>query len=81
MVRREEFRAAPDDRGFEVGDMLCLREWEPVSKVYTGRELYAWVSYRLGAQEAPEGGGLTAGFVVLGIRLQSAWEAAVPLGG
>jgi hypothetical protein len=33
------FEIRVDDRGFEEGDFLELREWEPYARAYTGREL------------------------------------------
>lgn len=34
----KSFEVRKDDRGFEIGDTLRLREWEPLEG-YTGREL------------------------------------------
>jgi len=34
-----------DDRGFEVGDRLLLREWDPEKEHYTGREMVVFVTY------------------------------------
>ena len=34
-----------DDRGFQVGDLVLLRAWEPMSQTYTGRELYAEIAH------------------------------------
>ena len=33
------FEIRVDDRDYRAGDFLCLREWEPYSRAYTGREL------------------------------------------
>lgn len=73
-----------DDRGFEVGDMLVLREWVPethyprsgfssgsIGARYTGRSLHCRVGYVL-----REFVGLTPGYVVLGVARMSSWEAA-----
>lgn len=42
-IKTFEFRH--DDRDFEVGDMLVLREWQPARKEFTGNELIRWVTY------------------------------------
>jgi hypothetical protein len=34
-----------DDRGFEVGDHLILREWDPAAKMYSGRSMEVLVTY------------------------------------
>lgn len=34
-----------DDRKFEVGDILILQEYDPVSNEYTGREVGVEVTY------------------------------------
>lgn len=31
------FECREDDRGFDIGHTLWLREWDPLSKVYSGR--------------------------------------------
>lgn len=33
----KNFEIRKDDRGFEIGDELLLREWDPNTKVYSGR--------------------------------------------
>lgn len=72
------FEVRKDDRGFAVGDMLVIREWDPKTQVYSGRSVHARVTYRLGRQDFSEG--IEPGFVVLSIQRMSRWEA-VPLGG
>ena len=41
------FDVRENDRHFQVGDLLLLREYEPESEQYTGRTLTRWISYRL----------------------------------
>ncbi|HMB06943.1 MAG TPA: DUF3850 domain-containing protein [Isosphaeraceae bacterium] len=42
-LKRAEFRR--DDRGYEVGDLLDLREWDPATGRYTGFRLTARVTH------------------------------------
>lgn len=39
------FEVRRDDRGFEVGDVLVLRKWDPASEAYTGGTLGRRVTY------------------------------------
>lgn len=57
------FEVRKSDRPFKKGDVLILREWNPKTKQYTGRELARNVSYVL------EGGqfGIEKGFMVMAI--------------
>lgn len=71
------FEVRKDDRGFEVGDLLRIEEWDTRAG-YSGRVVLARVTYVLGHQEFSEG--VTPGYVVLGIQRRAAWEE-VPLGG
>ena len=32
----KQFEYRKDDRGFEVGDILLLQEWDPKTEAYTG---------------------------------------------
>jgi len=63
------FEVRKDDRGFEVGDMLRLREYhpciepDPCTGRYTGRYCYVKVIYML--RNFP---GLEEGYCVMGIR-------------
>ena len=34
-----------DDRGFEVGDVLPLRRWDPETRLYTGERLETVITY------------------------------------
>ena len=58
------FEVRRDDRGFQVGHILLLREWA-LHGGYTGRELTARVVYLL------KGGklGIEEGYVVMGVEL------------
>ena len=59
-----------DDRDFHVGDMLCLKEFDPKTKTYTAREALAEVTY-ITAQMAPcaySTEALKSGFCILSIK-------------
>lgn len=67
---RKRFEIREDDRGFEVDDLLRLREWRPqragsLEGVYTGREITVLVTY---ISRGPEWG-LARGMVVMSVRL------------
>lgn len=61
---RKRFELRKDDRGFEVGDDLHLREWEPGAGEYTGRHLTVRVTYKMAGGEA---WGLMNGYCILSI--------------
>jgi hypothetical protein len=65
----KSFELRRDDRGFRAGDRLRLREWNPNSEAYTGREATCSVEYLLAG--TPELG-LLRGFVIMAIRLVGA---------
>jgi hypothetical protein len=44
------FELRKDDRGFRAGDVLYLREWNPRSETYSGREMRRLVSYIISGQ-------------------------------
>lgn len=60
---RKRFELRRDDRGFNVGDELWLREWYP-GLGYTGRELRKRVSYIFRGGQF----GLEPGFVIMSIE-------------
>jgi ASC-1-like (ASCH) protein len=57
------FEIRKNDRNFQKGDTLILKEWNPKTEQYTGREMVRNVTY------IPEGGsfGLEKGFVIMAI--------------
>lgn len=58
------FEVRKADRQFAKGDTLILKEWNPKTEQYTGREMARGVSYVL------DGGqfGVEKGFVVMAIQ-------------
>ncbi len=60
---RKRFEVRYDDRGFQVGDMLRLREYSPELKCYTGRVTERVVGYIM-----RDFVGLAPGYVVLGFE-------------
>lgn len=64
-VRRrvKTFEVRKDDRTFQVGDFLHLREWDPATKEYTGRDCMRPVLHILRGGQF----GIESGYVVLSI--------------
>lgn len=62
---RKTYEVRKEDRNYEVGDVLVLREWQPVGQFFTGRAVKMVVVHKTG------GGawGLPAGLCVLGVRV------------
>lgn len=70
IVGDKSFELRKDDRNFQVGDTLLLREWNPETREYSGRKLTRRVIYKLAHREG--GGcaadfGLRPGYAILGI--------------
>ena len=59
----KNFEVRKADRPFAKGDTLILKEWNPITKQYTGRQMARIVCYIL------EGGqfGVEQGYVVMSI--------------
>lgn len=47
ILRRKTVEVRKDDRGYRVGDVLILREWDPGSDSYTGRQVEVLVTHIL----------------------------------
>lgn len=58
------FEVRKDDRGFKVGDILHLQEFNPVTESFTGRTCVRRVSYILPGGQF----GVAPGFVVMGLQ-------------
>lgn len=65
---RKSFEIRKNDRGYQKGDTLLLREYAPGPDEYTGRELRRHVMYILSGDD-PLGYafGLRSGFVAMGL--------------
>jgi hypothetical protein len=60
------FEIRKDDRGFYVGDILRLRDYDPTEEAYTGAQLDVIVTY---VTEAKTLGCLKPGYVCMSIRI------------
>jgi hypothetical protein len=67
LARTKTYEIRKNDRNFQVGDELFLREWDPQQQTYSGRDLTVDVTYMT------KGGqwGIPEGICVMGIRIQS----------
>jgi hypothetical protein len=65
-TERKPFELRKADRDFQVGDYLCLVEFDPETDALTGAYTYRVISYVLTSADAPRG--LIDGFVVLGME-------------
>jgi hypothetical protein len=65
------FEWRKDDRGYQIGDTLVLKEWDDGAKEYTGQEVRCEVTYiARGVFGIPEG------YAVLSIRVYTEEPAA-----
>jgi len=62
-IKRFEWRR--NDRNFEVGDCLLLKEWTSATGSYTGREQLVYVEYIMGKQHEF---GIHNEYVIMSIR-------------
>lgn len=63
--RDKLFECRIDDRNFQVGDKLILKEYDlNIKKKYTGRRIKATISYKLTGEEF----GIKEGFCVLSLK-------------
>lgn len=61
----KQFEIRKNDRDFQVGDNIYLREWDNIR--YSGRTIYAEITYILDDKFI----GLEKGYVALGIKVIS----------
>lgn len=59
----KQFEIRKNDRNFQVGDNIFLREWDNIK--YSGRTIFAEITYVLDDKFI----GLTEGYVALGIKV------------
>lgn len=60
----KNFEARKDDRDFQIGDTLLLKEWEPVNGDYTGRTTRRTISFILPGGKF----GVEQGYCIIGLR-------------
>lgn len=58
----KQYELRKNDRNFECGDTLLLREWDPETEQYSGREIYKYVAGIL--HKFP---GLEEGYVIMSL--------------
>lgn len=68
--KNKPFEVRKNDRNYEVGDTLKLLEYDHENNIFTGRYIFASISYIL------HGGafGVESGFCVLGLQDVSNYE-------
>jgi len=71
----KNFEVRRDDRHYQPGDVLVLREWfdyrwSPYGGFYTGRAVMRRVTYVLRHEDFPEA--IAEGYCVLGLREEAA---------
>jgi hypothetical protein len=59
------FESRNDDRHFQVGDRLLLREWDPKLNHFTGRKLTCEITYKLNGGQF----GIVTGWCVMAIKV------------
>lgn len=64
------FEVRKDDRGYEVGDALILKEWDPEKKEYTGDGVLARVNYILPGGQF----GVEEGFVIMAVTVLTSFS-------
>lgn len=60
------FDVRPNDRGYQVGDLLLQKQYDPVQDSYSGRFILARITYVAGPQQHIP---LHEDFVILGLKI------------
>lgn len=63
----KNFEVRVDDRSYQTGDMLILKEWNPETELYTSREVSRFVTFVMHGGQF----GIEPGYVVLAL---SQWK-------
>ena len=63
-ISHKMFEVRKCDRDFQLGDILILKEWNPVTEDYTGRKLARTVTYILHGPQF----GIEDGYCVMSIQ-------------
>lgn len=72
---RKTFEIRKNDRDYQAGDTLHLREWHPGTREYTGRELRRHITHVLDDEEGYPFG-LQEGYAILSIQPLTSLERA-----
>jgi hypothetical protein len=59
----KKFEIRKDDRPFEIGHVLSLKEWSPIDRRYSGRQLH----FKITCIYRGEHFGVMDGFAILGL--------------
>lgn len=70
------FEYRKNDRNFQVGDILILREYIPVSNTYTGKSTACQVTYIL---PVPNAFPIRDNYVILSIKKNKVLKASPPV--
>lgn len=63
LAGEKTFEVRENDRGYVVGDLLALNEWDPEKKEYTGRSCLVYVDYLWSGPEY-----VREGYVIMSIK-------------
>ena len=78
---QKNFELRFNDRGFHIGDILVLREWDPMTHNYTGRFCERRVTYVMEGIGTvgviPPLKGLVRGYVILGLAGRHSQESEI----
>lgn len=72
LTGNKTFEIRKDDRNYEVGDYIMMKEIDPDSEKFTGRFMIVWVSYLLRGSDFL---GVEDGYVALATRFKMSGKA------
>ena len=70
---QKPFEIRLNDRGYQLGDILHLQEWEPSKHAYTGDSVHCRVTYIMAPVR--DSFGVKAGYALMGIRVMDGVQA------
>lgn len=73
---KKNFELRREDRDFQQGSLLLLREYDPVHDAFSGREVIAMITYKLSGKDCPARFGLQPDYCILALDLGAKCEDA-----